>query len=423
MSRLNNILNGSNGTNGISGTRLSSLIPSTIPNNAVINTPTANTEASQNNGGFIGGVGYLFEKVGAGFLSGIEGIWDYTAGGIAKLFGADDWAEQQFANDWVNYNHADEWYNPSSGWQVAGDVAGGIGTSLPALVGVGIGAAVAYFSGGSLTPLAAGIISGSIAGLGAAGNATKEAYRETGELGGKEFGYGALSGATEAGVELLSAGLAKGSGRIVSSIAKSTSKEVAETVAKTGAKSVIRQLGEDFAQEAFEEGLAEILSPVYQRMTYNPDAKNASIQEIGYAALVGGLSGMVMSGSRVTIGAAVNTTQNYISGNNAVKNGTVESIMREGETLANAEAKHQTGYEAFESVKETFEKLRASLATTGGQVTTVQQKMLLGKLKGATTISRILPYVERSARGLVFSADVAAERYSTLVSQMPMASP
>lgn len=413
MSRLNNILNGSNGTNGISGTRLSSLIPSTIPNNAVINTPTANTEASQNNGGFIGGVGYLFEKVGAGFLSGVEGIWDYTAGGIAKLFGADDWAEQQFANDWVNYNHADEWYNPSSGWQVAGDVAGGIGTSLPAIVGVGIGAAVAYFSGGSLTPLAAGIISGSIAGLGAAGNATKEAYRETGELGGKEFGYGALSGATEAGLELLSAGMAKGGGRIVSSIAKSTSKEVAETVAKTGAKSVIRQLGEDFAQEAFEEGLAEILSPVYQRMTYNPDAKNASIQEIGYAALVGGLSGMVMSGSRVTIGAAVNTTQNYISGNNAVKNGTVESIMREGETLANAETKHQTGYEAFESVKETFEKLRASLATTGGQVTTVQQKMLLGKLKGATTISRILPYVERSARGLVFSADVAAERYST----------
>ena len=413
MSRLNNILNGSNGANGTSGTRLSSLIPSTIPNNAVINTPTANTEASQNNGGFIGGVGYLFEKVGAGFLSGIEGIWDYTAGGIAKLFGADDWAEQRFANDWVNYNHADEWYNPSSGWQVAGDVAGGIGTSLPAIVGVGIGAAVAYFSKGSLTPLAAGIISGSIAGLGAAGNATKEAYRETGELGGKEFGYGALSGATEAGVELLSAGLAKGSGRIVSSIAKSTSKEVAETVAKTGAKSVIRQLGEDFAQEAFEEGLAEILSPVYQRMTYNPDAKNASIQEIGYAALVGGLSGMVMSGSRVAIGATVNTTQNYISGNNAVKNGTVESIMREGETLANAEAKHQTGYEAFESVKETFEKLRASLATTGGQVTTVQQKMLLGKLKGATTISRILPYVERSARGLVFSADVAAERYST----------
>ncbi len=41
------------------------------------------------------------EKVGLGFLSGIEGIWDFAAGGLAKLFGADDWAEQQIANDWV----------------------------------------------------------------------------------------------------------------------------------------------------------------------------------------------------------------------------------------------------------------------------------------------------------------------------------
>ena len=100
-------------------------------------------EKQQNDGGFLGGLGYLGEKIGLGFLSGIEGIWDYTAGGLAKLFGADDWAEQQFSNDWVNYNHADEWFNPSKGWQVAGDVAGGIGTSLPALAGVAAAAAIA----------------------------------------------------------------------------------------------------------------------------------------------------------------------------------------------------------------------------------------------------------------------------------------
>ena len=60
-------------------------------------------EARKNQGGFFGGIGYAFEKLGLGFLSSIEGIWDYTAGGLAKLFGADEWAEQQFANDWVNY--------------------------------------------------------------------------------------------------------------------------------------------------------------------------------------------------------------------------------------------------------------------------------------------------------------------------------
>lgn len=367
---------------------------------------------SQNNGGFLGGVGYLFEKVGLGFLSGIEGIWDYGAGGIAKLFGADDWAEQQFANDWVNYSHADEWFNPSDGWQVAGDVAGGIGTSLPAIAGVAAGAAIAYFSGGSLSPLAAGIISGSIAGFGAAGNATKEAYRESGTLGAKEFGYGFLSGATEAGVEILTAGMAKGSGRIVSSIAKATAKETAETVAKTGAKTVIKNLVTDFATEAFEEGLAEILDPVYQRMTFNPDAENATPQEVAYAALVGGLSGLVMSGGSTAISAGVNTTQNLFSGSKAIENGTVESIMETARQLTDTENANDTGYASFQIVKNAYEQLSESLKTTGGTVQTVKQKMLLGQIKRANTASIFMPFIERSAINILANAESVAQRYS-----------
>ena len=368
--------------------------------------------ATQNNGGFLGGVGYLFEKVGLGFLSGIEGIWDYGAGGIAKLFGADDWAEQQFANDWVNYSHADEWFNPSDGWQVAGDVAGGIGTSLPAIAGVAAGAAIAYFSGGSLSPLAAGIISGSIAGFGAAGNATKEAYRESGTLGAKEFGYGFLSGATEAGVEILTAGMAKGSGRIVSSIAKATAKETAETVAKTGAKTVIKNLVTDFATEAFEEGLAEVLDPVYQRMTFNPDAENATPQEVAYAALVGGLSGLVMSGGSTAISAGVNTTQNLFSGSKAIENGTVESIMETARQLTDTENANDTGYASFQIVKNAYEQLSESLKTTGGTVQTVKQKMLLGQIKRANTASIFMPFIERSAINILANAESVAQRYS-----------
>lgn len=367
---------------------------------------------TQNNGGFLGGVGYLFEKVGLGFLSGIEGIWDYGAGGIAKLFGADDWAEQQFSNDWVNYSHADEWFNPSEGWQVAGDVAGGIGTSLPAIAGVAAGAAIAYFSGGTLSPLAAGIISGSIAGLGAAGNATKEAYKQSGELGAKEFGYGFLSGATEAGVEVLTAGMAKGSGRIVSSIAKATAKETAETVAKTGAKTVIKNLVTDFATEAFEEGLAEVLDPVYQRMTFNPDAENATPQEVAYAALVGGLSGLVMSGGSTAISAGVNTTQNLFSGSKAIENGTVESIMEIARQLTDTENANDTGYASFQTVKNAYEQLSESLKTTGGTVQTVKQKMLLGQIKRANTASIFMPFIERSAVNILANAESVAQRYS-----------
>ena len=84
-------------------------------------------QKEQNVGGFLGGIGYLGEKLATGFFQSLEGISDYTFGGFAKLFGADDWAEEQFENDWFGdwYTHPDEWYNPSEGWKVAGDVAGG----------------------------------------------------------------------------------------------------------------------------------------------------------------------------------------------------------------------------------------------------------------------------------------------------------
>ena len=39
----------------------------------------------KDNGGFFGGIGYAFEKLGLGFLQSIEGIWDFTAGGLADF--------------------------------------------------------------------------------------------------------------------------------------------------------------------------------------------------------------------------------------------------------------------------------------------------------------------------------------------------
>lgn len=239
--------------------------------------------APKDNGGFFGGIGYAFEKLGLGFLQSIEGIWDYTAGGLADLFGAHDWAEKQIANDWVNYGHADEWFNPSDGWKVAGDVAGGIGTSLPAisavLIAVGTTAAVTFFSGGTLTPvvtpLAAGLIGGAVAGLGAAGTATKEAYKETGQLTGKEWGYGTLSGFTEGAMEGVSDAIGFGVGSIVKNLAGSTAKEGAKQVGKQIAKSAARQtfgktVLKSFLSEAFEEGVQELIDPVWKRLTYDP---------------------------------------------------------------------------------------------------------------------------------------------------------
>ena len=371
--------------------------------------------SGNNNGGLLGGSAYLNEKMALGFLSSVEGIWDYTAGGIAKLFGADQWAERQFVNDWVNYNHADEWYDPGKGWQIAGDVAGGIGTSLPAIAAAGGAAALTVATGGAAAPAAVKLLSLSVAplvsGLGAAGNATKSAYQKTGELGLKEFGYGALSGATEAGIEALTAGIGTGTGRIVSSLSKKAAGETVSTLGKSGAFALLKTLGADFASEAVEEGLAEHLDPIYQRWTsVDPNAESASLKEIGYAALVGGLSGIVMSGGA----AAVNTTANLFSGDSSIKSGTSGAILDTARQISEYESANDTGYKSFQAVRDAYSQLSASLTGTGGQVSTVKQKMLLGSLKQAETAAFVEPFIERSAMSLLTSSDSAAERFSAL---------
>ena len=360
---------------------------------------------SYNNGGFLGGLGYLGEKVAVGFMSSIEGIWDYAAGGLAKLFGADDWAEQQFANDWFGdwYSHPEEWFNPSGGWQTAGDIAGGIGTSLPAIASVVAAAAIAYFSGGTLSPVAAGLIGAGVAGFGAAGTSTKQAYKESGQLTGKEFGYGALTGFTEGALEGVTTALSMGTGQVINSVAKSFAKETTKTVAK---QTVIKTLAKGFIGEAFEEGMAEILDPVWQRLTYNPDAQNATPQEVAYAAFVGGMSGMLMSGGN----AAIDSGNSFLKGNSLVGKGLDAEVIGLSQQLSEFEGTNQTGDETFQTIAQTYADLAQSLATTDGRVTTVTQKKLLGDLHRANTVAVFKPMIARSAANIVNNAELIAQR-------------
>ena len=379
--------------------------------------------APKDNGGFFGGIGYAFEKLGLGFLQSIEGIWDYTAGGLADLFGAHDWAEKQIANDWVNYGHADEWFNPSDGWKVAGDVAGGIGTSLPAisavLIAVGTTAAVTFFSGGTLTPvvtpLAAGLIGGAVAGLGAAGTATKEAYKETGQLTGKEWGYGTLSGFTEGAMEGVSDAIGFGVGSIVKNLAGSTAKEGAKQVGKQIAKSAARQtfgktVLKSFLSEAFEEGVQELIDPVWKRLTYDPNAENATFQQVAYAALAGGLSGAIMSGADVSIRNSIN----YFSGSKTTANGGAQGVIDLATTIAETEGVNQSGNAQVDFVVNTLSELQESLKTTNGEVKTAKQKMLVGILSKANTAAPLSIVVHQNADAIIADAETTVKRLNDI---------
>lgn len=379
--------------------------------------------APKDNGGFFGGIGYAFEKLGLGFLQSIEGIWDYTAGGLADLFGAHDWAEKQIANDWVNYGHADEWFNPSDGWKVAGDVAGGIGTSLPAisavLIAVGTTAAITFFSGGTLTPvvtpLAAGLIGGAVAGLGAAGTATKEAYKETGQLTSKEWGYGTLSGFTEGAMEGVSDAIGFGVGSIVKNLAGSTAKEGAKQVGKQIAKSAARQtFGKTVLKsslgEAFEEGVQELIDPVWKRITYDPDAESATFQQVAYAALVGGLSGAIMGGVDVSVRNSIN----YFSGSKTTANGGVQGVIDLATTIAETEGVNQSGNAQVDFVVNTLSELQESLKTTNGEVKTAKQKMLVGILSKANTAAPLSIVVHQNADAIIADAETTVKRLNDI---------
>ena len=366
-----------------------------------VQSSTSEDKEDQNRGGVIGGVGYVGEKTGLGFLSTIEGAVDYTTGTIAKVI-ADitgnsdilDWGKSQFTEDWVNYNHADEWYNPSEGWKIAGDVGSGIGNSL-AIVGV---------SALTGSPAAGMVFSG----LGAAGNATKEAVLQTGELTGKEIAYGAMSGATEILMEKASSALGIGTQRFVRSVTKRFGKEAVESVVKPSFKQLVKNIGEDFLSEAFEEGTQEILEPHYKRWTYDETAKNASVKEVKYSALVAGLSGAVMSGGH----AAITTTGNILSGNTSIKNGTVDQILDNAKRIAEIEDSSDTGYEVFRSIRDQYRELSQSLPADGNY--TIKQRAQLGSLKRAEVAAAFVPELERSAIKVINSAEEMAQYVNDL---------
>ena len=372
-------------------------------------------QKEKNQGGFFGGIGYAFEKIGLGFLQSIEGIWDFAAGGLADLFGAHDWAEKQIANDWVNYNHADEWFNPSEGWQFVGDVAGGIGTSLPAIATVAAAAAITFFSGGTLSPVAAGLIGGVVAGFGAAGTATKEAYNETGELTGATWGYGALSGFTEGVMEGVTDAIGFGVGSITKNIAKSTAKEGAKTVGKQIAKSAARKtfgkvVLESFLSEAFEEGVQELIDPVWKRITYDPNAESATFQQVAYAALVGGLSGAIMGGADVSVRNSIN----YFSGSKINGKGGANGVISLAETIAQTEGVNQSGNAQVDFVVDTLTELQESLKKTNGEVKTAKQKMLVGILSKANTAAPLSIVVSQNADAIVHDAETTAQRLNDI---------
>ena len=246
-----------------------------IRSGGAVQSPTAVAQTNlqkdgKNNGGVIGGVGYVGEKLGLGAMRSIEGITDFVVGGVADIFGADEFAERLMKNDWVNYSHADEWYDPGKGMSFVGDIAQGVGGMLPAI-------AVSVATGGAALPATAAFT------LGAAGQATSEATKESGELTGREWLYGSASGAAEGAIEAISGGFG--------------GSKVGQVLGKQLGKSTLGKIGISFLGEGLEEVASDVLDPALKKWTGLADTYEApTAQDLGRTFLVGGATGAVMGG-------------------------------------------------------------------------------------------------------------------------------
>lgn len=378
-------------------------------------TYTKEKEAPVNAGGnFFAGAGYLGEKLAAGFVQTVEGAWDYLSGTATQAFGdltnnqaARDAAYGIFNNQWWDgefYQHADKWYNPDNGMKVAGDVAGGIGTSTPALL-----ANLANFAVPGLgTGLSIGVST-----LGAAGNATSEAVQQTGSLDWSKLAYGAQVGATEGAIEYLSSKIGVGTGRIMKNISDTAVGKAASQLTKRGMFNLAKELGKDFVSEAAEEAVAEIMAPVYARMTYDQNAQFATPEQVWYAAFVGGMSGILMGGS----GDVINTAKSRVIGGNVAKNQTeVDKVLRSARQIAEFYEQSGVESETMKSISAKLKSLEASMAKSGNAVGNVlrseHQKKLLGDLAQLNTAAAFETYAAQRAYDIVQNIDAFVEKAS-----------
>ena len=244
------------------------------------------TEEETNKGGFWGGLGYAIEQLGLGLVRSLEGISDYVVGGVAELFGQDEWADEQMRNDWINYDHANEWYNPDGVMQFVGDVASGVGGMLPS-IGVaaipGIGPA-----------LSTGMFMTS-----AAGQSVSDAAKQNEGLSGNEWLYGTGSGLVEGLVEKISGGTGK-------LLGKATGKMFGKQIAKSTAG----KLAANFVGEGLEEVASDIIDPALRGITGVNSWEEVKRQygdlpeQLPHTFLVGGTVGSVL-GSADRAGRAI----------------------------------------------------------------------------------------------------------------------
>lgn len=254
--------------------------------------------------------------IGSGFYKGVQGI--SSLGGLAPN-PVSEWAGRNadaFLNNSITQDLEQklaEKYNPSQGAQNVTGIGQTVVQMLP-----GIGASKVVSAAGKGLNAAQALSRGenvgrALFGLQAAGNAASQAKAE-GATSGQALAFGAASGALETAIEGIAGGIpGLGGGKV---------EQIAEAV--KASPLVSRAL--DIAGEGGEEALSTVLTPYLQRAIYDPDAPNATPEEIAQSAIMGAVAAGVLQGGLELPGAISNAASDIRTTRRAI--GSKEDIAQ-----------------------------------------------------------------------------------------------
>lgn len=254
--------------------------------------------------------------IGSGFYKGVQGI--SSLGGLAPN-PVSEWAGRNadaFLDNSITQDLEQklaEKYNPSQGAQNVTGIGQAIVQMLP-----GIGASKVVSAAGKGLNAAQALSRGenvgrALFGIQAAGNAASQAKAEGADTG-RALAFGAASGALETAIEGIAGGIPGLGGGKVGKIAE----------AVKASPLVSRAL--DIAGEGGEEALSTVLTPYLQRAIYDPDAPNATPEEIAQSAIMGAVAAGVLQGGLELPGAISNAASDIRTTRRAI--GSKEDIAQ-----------------------------------------------------------------------------------------------
>ena len=279
----------------------------------------------------------------------VGGIFDADFAERMKNFVAEDAtgynAAQQSMNDWINkYTFLDKNIVAKG----INDITTGIVRMTPMIVG----SILAPLTGGISTTVGTSIYYASMA-----GNAAEEAIKANPDINyGALLGYTAGTVGLEALTEWASAKLFGGD----------TISKLAFGGNAVKSSNILRGMLHDFGTEALEEATSELFGSMLYKALVDPTANIASIEDILYAAIIGGLTGAVMFGGDVVFG----TKRLSVLDGKLVETKTLTPEQRKtatklglgkSYTLQNALAKAQTLSEKATNVTKLMTKYGTSL--------------------------------------------------------------